>query len=88
MLTLINDTRVVMPSAVLVHFTNDAVHISLSDGQIIHLDLGQHWLRWLAAATPEQRTNWSLEPRGNAVYWEDLDDGIEICHVLELQETP
>ena len=40
---------------------------------------------WLAKATPEQRDNWSIEPGGFAVYWEDLDDGIEIMHLLNMQ---
>jgi len=33
----------------------------------------------------EQRANWSLEPGGFAIYWNDLDDGIEICHLLGMQ---
>jgi hypothetical protein len=40
---------------------------------------------WLAEATPEQRANWSLEPGGFAIYWEDLDDGIELCHILTME---
>jgi hypothetical protein len=43
------------------------------------------WLEWLAEATPEQRANWSLEPGGFAIYWEDLDDGIELCHILTME---
>lgn len=30
-------------------------------------------------------TNGSLEPDGYAIYWEDLDDGIEVCHILAVQ---
>ena len=26
-----------------------------------------------------------IEPRGFAVYWEDLDDGIELNHLLSMQ---
>ncbi len=55
----------------------------MSDRQILQLDVHQDWLQWLAKATPEQRNNWSLEPRGSAIYWDDLDDGIEVCHALE-----
>ena len=43
------------------------------------------WLKWLAKATPKQRANWSLEPGGFAIYWPDLDDGIEVCQLLNLQ---
>ena len=38
-----------------------------------------------AQSTPEQRQNWSLEPGGYAIYWEDLDDGLEVAHLLGLQ---
>ena len=46
------------------------------------------WLKWLQGATPEQRANWSIEPRGFAIYWEDLDDGIELSHLLSMQPMP
>ena len=42
-------------------------------------------MKWLRDATPEQRANWSIEPRGFAIYWEDLDDGIELSHLLSMQ---
>jgi hypothetical protein len=29
--------------------------------------------------------HWSLEPRGFAIYWPDLDDGIEVAHLLSGQ---
>jgi hypothetical protein len=43
------------------------------------------WLNWLVKATPEQRANWSIEPNGFAIYWEDLDDGIEVRHLMKMQ---
>ncbi|MBN2006608.1 MAG: DUF2442 domain-containing protein [Anaerolineae bacterium] len=65
-----------------VYFEGDVLHIVLSDEREISLPLHKvSWLSWLAQATPEQRAHWSLEPRGFAIYWEDLDDGIEICHL-------
>jgi hypothetical protein len=39
----------------------------------------------LVNATDEQRARWSLEPGGFAIYWEDLDDGIEVSRLLDLQ---
>jgi len=44
-----------------------------------------NWLKWLAEATPEQRAKWAIEPGGFVVYWEELDDGFEIQHLLSLQ---
>jgi hypothetical protein len=42
-------------------------------------------LAWLAQASPEQRARWSIEPDGFAIYWEGLDDGFEIAHLLAMQ---
>lgn len=36
-------------------------------------------------SSPEQRTRWSLEPGGFAIYWEELDDGIEVSRLLGMQ---
>ena len=69
-----------------VHFDDDILHVSLSDGRTITVPLDSvEWLQWLARASPEQRANWSIEPRGFAVYWEDLDNGFEIVHLLGMQ---
>jgi len=69
-----------------VRFTRNLLRVLLSDGREISLQPDEvPWLKWLAKATPKQRANWSLEPGGFAIYWKDLDDGIEICHLLDLQ---
>ena len=73
-------------SAVSVSFTGNILHINLNDGRIISVPLDQiEWLHWLAQAASEQRQNWTIEPGGYAVYWNDLDDGIEIAHLLAVQ---
>ena len=69
-----------------VRFDEDRLYVSLSDDREIIVQLNKvEWLDWLAKATPEQRERWSLEPGGFAVYWEDLDDGVEACHLLAMQ---
>lgn len=69
-----------------VHFIDDALLVSLSDGRTVSLPYTRiEWLSWLAEATPSQRVNWTLEPDGYAIYWEDLDDGFEVMHLLGLQ---
>ncbi len=66
-----------------VRFDGNLFITSLSDGREVALPMDQiQWLNWLAQATPEQRENWSIEPKGYAIYWEDLDDGVEVCHLL------
>lgn len=67
-----------------VRFTAGALRVALDDGREVSLPLNEvPWLKWLAKATPKQRTNWKIEPGGFAIYWPDLDDGIEVCHLLD-----
>jgi hypothetical protein len=69
-----------------VRFEGERISVSLSDGREVSVPLNKvEWLQWLAQASPEQRAHWTLEPEGFAVYWEDLDDGFEIAHLLALQ---
>ncbi|MCL4706897.1 DUF2442 domain-containing protein [bacterium] len=73
-------------AATSVRFVDDILFVSLSDGREISLPLGRvEWLAWLAKASPQQRAKWSIEPGGFAIYWEELDDGIEVRHLLEQQ---
>jgi len=73
-------------AATKVRFEGNILSISLSDGREVSLLIDQiEWLDWLVKATPEQRANWSLEPGGYAIYWEELDDGIEVRHILGLE---
>jgi hypothetical protein len=66
-----------------VRFAANILHVRLDDGREVSVSLADvPWLKWLAQATPKQRANWSLEPGGYAIYWPDLDDGIEVCHLL------
>lgn len=69
------------------HFEGIVLYILLlSDGREISLPIDQmNWLKWLANATQEQRAKWTIEPGGFAVYWQELDDGFEIEHLLSLQ---
>ena len=67
-----------------VRFTGNVIHVRLDDGREVSLPLNEvPWLKWLAKAAPKQRANWSVEPGGFAIYWPDLDDGIEVCHLLD-----
>ncbi len=69
-----------------VRFEGDILYVRLEDGREISVPLNKiEWLAWLARATPDQRAHWSLEPGGYAIYWEDLDDGVEVCHLLAME---
>lgn len=73
-------------SAIGVQFRGDVLYVALSDGREIGIPLDKvPWLDWLREAPAEQRATWSIEPGGFAIYWECLDDGIEIHHLLSLE---
>ena len=72
-----------------VRFEHEMLLIDLNDGRQVGLPFQKiKWLAWLAQATPEQRAKWSIEPHGYAIWWEELDDGIEVAHALSLKPLP
>ena len=66
-----------------VRFAGSMMYVVLSDKREVGVPLPR--FAWLAQASPEQRARWSIEPGGYAVWWDDLDDGIEVCHLLDMQ---
>ncbi|VAW32171.1 hypothetical protein MNBD_CHLOROFLEXI01-4706 [hydrothermal vent metagenome] len=83
MITLVNNQIGEEVGATDIQIKDNILQVSLSDGRVITLPLNKiTWLQWLLEATPEQQSNWSIEPGGFAIYWDDLDDGIEIAHLL------
>jgi hypothetical protein len=56
------------------------LYVRLADDREIGLPLSR--FPWLARATPTQRRKRHIEPRGIAIYWDDLDDGIEVEHLF------
>ncbi len=76
-------TRAPVVRAIDVRFASGMLYVTLSDGREVGLSLRRiPWLKWLAHATPRQRKQWTIEPLGDAIYWNELDDGIEVCHLL------
>ena len=64
-----------------VRFTSSMLYITLADKREIGVPLSR--FPWLERASQAQRKKWHIEPHGFAVYWDELDDGIEIDHLLE-----
>ena len=73
------------PTSVLatdVHFTDDALQVSLSDGREISVPL--EWFTRLRNATPEQRSKWRFIARGIGIHWEELDEDIAVTTLLRV----
>jgi hypothetical protein len=70
-------------SAVGVKIIAERLVVELSDGREVSIPLGH--IPFLQQATPEARANWHLEPRGFAIYWPDLAEGLEVRHLLDPQ---
>ncbi|MCL4242016.1 MAG: DUF2442 domain-containing protein [Dehalococcoidia bacterium] len=70
--------------AVDVDVTETRLRVQLSDGRVVEIGLDRPWLHWLRDATDAQRRRWRLEPGGFAIYWDELDDGGEVRHLLSL----
>ncbi|MDZ7361810.1 MAG: DUF2442 domain-containing protein [candidate division KSB1 bacterium] len=85
MITLANNVTEQV-AATDVRFASNVLCVSLSDGREVRVPMARvEWLSWLLKATPKQRAKWSIEPGGFAIYWDELDDGIEVRHLLEMQ---
>ena len=73
----------ISPTAVLavaVTFSEDALHVRLSDGREVSAPL--EWFPRLRDATPEQRQNWRLIALGVGLHWEDVDEDISVASLL------
>ncbi len=69
-----------------VTFESDLLMLCLSDGRTLQLDMHRYaWLRWLLNATSAQRKAWEIVPSGGGVWWLDLDDGVELQPLLDMQ---
>ncbi len=60
--------------------SDEAVTFELDDGRTIAAPLG--WFPRLIEGTATERANWRLVGRGLVVNWPDLDEDIEVQHVV------
>lgn len=80
-----NSLRTHSPTSVLateIHFTDDSMHVSLSDGREIFIPL--EWFPRLRNATPEQRNKWRFIARGIGIHWEEIDEDIAVTTLLRV----
>jgi len=79
-LSAISSTAVL---AVDVRFSDDALHVRLSDGREISVPL--EWFPRLRHATAAQRNGWRLIARGVGIHWEEIDEDIAVTTLLRVQ---
>lgn len=65
-------------SAKALRFDDDSMWVHLDDGRVMAVPLA--WFPRLLAATPEQRAQFELSPRG--IHWDVLDEDISIDGLL------
>ena len=63
-----------------VNLTDDELIVALNDGRTISVPLG--WYPRLLHATLEERENWRLVGQGEGIHWPDLDEDINVEHLL------
>jgi hypothetical protein len=63
-----------------VSFKNGSLIVELVDGRSVSVPL--EWFPRLVEASATERKRWELDADGAAIWWPDLDDGIEITHLL------
>ncbi len=71
------------PTAVLavgVRFSEDSLHVQLSDGREISAPLV--WFPLLRDATPEQRKNLRFIGGGVGIHWDEIDEDVSVAGLL------
>ncbi|MFQ5341475.1 MAG: DUF2442 domain-containing protein [Anaerolineae bacterium] len=63
-----------------VKVTDEELIVELDDGRTISMPLA--WFPRLLHGTPEERENWRLIGDGEGIHWPELDEDIEIAHLL------
>lgn len=75
------DTRIVSA-----FFNNNILTVGLNDGRIIIFPCNE--MKWLIEASPEQQQDFTIESDGYGVWWNELDDGIALHHLLRAPIIP
>src|SRR6185503_6571753 len=63
-----------------VSFRSQMLIVELLDGRSISVPLD--WFPRLAEASAKERKHWEIEGSGEAIWWPDLDNGVEVAHLL------
>ena len=72
-----------------VRVTDDELIVELEDGRVLSVPLA--WFPRLLHGTSKERSHWRLIGDGEGIHWPDLDEDIEVMHLLAgipSQESP
>lgn len=64
-----------------VHFDNDLMHVSLTDGRIISAPI--LWFPLLHKATPQQREHYEIGGGGISLHWPEIDEDLSVAGLLD-----
>lgn len=67
-------------TALSVHFDNDNMYVSLTDGRAIKVPVSAY--KRLRDATPEQREQYELIARGTGIHWEAIDEDLSVSGLI------
>lgn len=81
-MTILNTTSPTSVLVIAVRFTDDSLHVNLSDGREVSVPL--EWFPRLRDATAEQRKKWRLIARGVGIHWEEIDEDIAVTTLLRV----
>lgn len=73
----------VLPLAVDVLCSDDALRVALADGRAVSVPLA--WFPRLENASPKERKNWRLIGGGLGIRWEEIDEDVSIENLLRLR---
>jgi hypothetical protein len=63
-----------------IEFSDEMMHVHLTDGRIISLPL--IWFPALQSASPEQRAHYEIGAGGRGLHWPDLDEDLSVAGLM------
>src|SRR5436309_1042529 len=63
-----------------VEFTEDMLHVQLTDGRVVSAPLT--WFPTLYGATPEERARYRIGAGGRGLHWPDLDEDLSVAGLM------
>ena len=76
-------SRVYVPTTALaksVEFTDEVMHVFLTDGRTLGVPL--LWIPSLSSATPEQRANIEIGGGGISLHWPEIDEDLSVANLM------